>query len=269
MAQYGTMPVPAPRFTGQYYDELYNRNPAAASGGMTYNPYQVQPPTYNAPSIPTPPAYTPPKYQGYEVGGAPAYTGPKWDESEISNIAQKRAAPGLRAMRQQMNRVSGMSADNPNVKRMTLRDALQGYGTGLSQVMGEASAAAVGEYSRKYGYEADALKTNYTGQMAGWEARNRAKEQETQQGFVSNLEAAKMNWGASVEQQNAQTAARADASKINFGVLYDKWKRDADNYEKQAQQFATAPTYSTQTSSAKTYTIPTSLSQPRVSLGRA
>jgi hypothetical protein len=41
--------------------------------------------------------------------------------------------------------------DNPNVKRMTLRDALQGYGSGLENVMAGALKTGAGIYGQEYG----------------------------------------------------------------------------------------------------------------------
>ena len=80
----------------------------------------------------------------------PTYKAPAWNEAEINTLTQQRAAPGLRAMRQQVNRAAGASYDNPNIKRMTLRDALEGYGTGIASVLGAAGTEATNEYGEKY-----------------------------------------------------------------------------------------------------------------------
>ena len=99
----------------------------------------------------------------------PTYSAPQWDTGAIDALTQKRAAPGLRAMRNQVNRASGVSYDNPNMKRMTLRDALQGYGQGVESALSSANQSAVNEYGTEFGrrstdaynmYQSEANKTN-------------------------------------------------------------------------------------------------------------
>lgn len=146
-------------------------------------------PTYNAPAF---------KSLG-------AYNAPTWDEDKIDAITQKRAAPGLRELRNQVQRVTGRTYGSPQVTKMTLRDALQGYGAGLDRVMAGASAGAQSEYGQKYGFDVgnakaqygagaanataynawaeDAAKTSYGGAMTGYENESRSElsEQEAAQ----------------------------------------------------------------------------------------
>lgn len=96
-----------------------------------------------------------------EFGALPTYTAPEWDEGKISSLTQKVAAPGLRNLRQQVQRASSQPSTNPNVKAMTLRDALAGYGQGLENIMGGARSSAGQEYAREYGTKQDEAKTNY------------------------------------------------------------------------------------------------------------
>ncbi len=147
--------------------------------------------TIEKPVLPVgaPPAtYSIPEYEPYIPGAAPSYTAPEWNEGAIESLTQRKARPGLRELRSQIQRVSGQRYDNPQVGRMTLRDALAGYGAGIGSVLGGASGAARGEYSQKYGIEADVAKTNYAGAMSQWGAENVARGQGALLNYQSELE---------------------------------------------------------------------------------
>ncbi len=149
-----------------------------------------------------PDMYVVPAYQPYIPGAAPTYAAPTWDEGAIGALTQQKAAPGLRELRNQVQRATRTSSDNPQVGRMTLRDALRGYGSGISSVLGGASSAARGEYGQKYGIQADVAKTNYGGAMSQWGAENVAKSQ----GALANFQ------------------ADLDRRKTGFETSWNKWK---------------------------------------------
>jgi len=94
----------------------------------------------------------------------PAFVAPEWDESKIRKAAQRKAAPRLRSLRRQMEREAGRQYENPNVKRMTLRQAMEGYGLGVGSVMAEAEAAGRAEYGQEYGMEFAGAQTTYAAQ---------------------------------------------------------------------------------------------------------
>jgi hypothetical protein len=94
----------------------------------------------------------------------PAFQAPTWDEKEIGRLAQKKAAPRLRSLRRQMEREAGRQYENPNVKRMTLRQAMEGYGLGIGSIMSEAESAGRAEYGQKYGREFAGAQTTYAAQ---------------------------------------------------------------------------------------------------------
>ena len=146
--------------------------------------------------------YDVPEYQPYIPGAAPTYAAPTWDEGAIESLTQRKAAPGLRNLRQQVQRVTGRRYDNPQVARMTLREALQGYGAGIGSVMGSAGETAMGEYGKKYAIEADVAKTNYGGRMAQWQGETQARS-----------EGARMNYQSELERR-----------RTAFQSAWDKWK---------------------------------------------
>ena len=49
-----------------------------------------------------------------------------------------------------MREAQGRYYENPNVRRMTLRDAMAGYGMGLEKVLGGARKEATAEYAAEY-----------------------------------------------------------------------------------------------------------------------
>lgn len=99
-----------------------------------------------------------------EMPSIPAFEAPEWDESAIRKAAQRKAAPRLRSLRRQMEREAGRQYENPNVKRMTLRQAMEGYGLGLGSIMGQAEAAGRAEYGQQYGREFAGAQTTYQAQ---------------------------------------------------------------------------------------------------------
>jgi len=91
----------------------------------------------------------------------PEFNMPEWDEGEITKLTQKYAAPGVRSLRAQVQQAQAAPYENPNVKRMALRDALQGYGIGLEGVMAGAARSAAGEYGQKYATQAQEAQVRH------------------------------------------------------------------------------------------------------------
>jgi hypothetical protein len=80
----------------------------------------------------------------------------------------------MRKLRNQMREVQGKYYENPNVKRMTLRDALAGYGLGLENAMAGARRQAVEEYQAEYAPKVSAAQTQYQAQVAAMNAQYQA-----------------------------------------------------------------------------------------------
>jgi len=110
-------------------------------GGVSYKGEKVAPVGGGVAPIP----YTPP--------GATPYNLPAYDTGKVEGLAQRFAAPGIRNLRSAVQGVQQGSYENPNVKRMTLRDSLAGYGQGLESVMAGALKEGAGIYGQQYGAE--------------------------------------------------------------------------------------------------------------------
>jgi len=98
------------------------------------------------------------------MGTMPTFNLPVRDEARIGSLAQKAAGPGLRELRKGMREAQGRYYENPNVRRMTLRDAMAGYGMGLEKVMGGARREARAEYEGEYAGQMTKAQLEYQGQ---------------------------------------------------------------------------------------------------------
>jgi len=133
---------------------------------------------------PTLPAFAPIKY--------PSYTVPERRPERVEELTQQLAAPGVRGLRTQVQRAIGRRYVNPQVARMTLREALAGYGAGLESVMGGARTTALGQYETEYAPQAEKARLEYqTGisrAQSEWEARRAAQMTEYQAAMEEYLE---------------------------------------------------------------------------------
>ena len=104
----------------------------------------------------------------------PTFEAPTLDKRAVRAETQREASGQIRRLRDVTSRALGARFDNPNVRRMTVREALQGYGSGVSSILqGSRRAAlqtALPEYSAQVGaaqrtYEANvgALMNEYQG----------------------------------------------------------------------------------------------------------
>jgi hypothetical protein len=110
---------------------------------------------------------------------AGVYKAPEYDNQKVAAYQQKFAAAGVRRLRDQVQKAQTQAYDNPNSKRMVMRDALQGYGVGLDQVMAGAFGRATSAYNTEYqrsqheamtNFQAaeSAKKANFTTAVSGW-----------------------------------------------------------------------------------------------------
>lgn len=90
---------------------------------------------------------------------------PRVDKRAVAALAQKAAAPGIRTLRESVQTAMNVQSDNPNVRRMTLREALQGYGAGLERVMSGANQQARSEHQQDLNLLAAERQANYRTQV--------------------------------------------------------------------------------------------------------
>lgn len=163
--------------------------------------------------------YTPPTpFVTPEYQAPDPYKAPEYDEGRITDITQTQAAGAVRGLRSSIQRISGARYDNPNVKRMTLRDALAGYGQGMQSAMSKASESARSLYNQEYGMKADEAKTNY----------------------AQAAQAAQTRYQAMVQGELASYQTRAQAQAMQYQLdeqrKLTEYQTAWDNYNKEQQR---------------------------------
>jgi hypothetical protein len=104
----------------------------------------------------------------------PTFAGPTWDEREGKKRARRIAAPGLRALDMKVQSAMSRYYENPNVRRMVLRDTLAGYGIGMSNILAKAESQGQQEYAQDYARQYSEAVNTYT---RGWqEAMSKASQ---------------------------------------------------------------------------------------------
>jgi hypothetical protein len=140
-------------------------------GSLGSAPFTIGgPKTVSTQSKILPPDLTPPVYPTT----IPTYTPPAYDTKRVQALTELAAAPGMRNLRTQMREAQGKYYENPNVKRMTLRDAMAGYGLGMENVMGGARSQATQQYQAEYAPEVTAAQTNYQAEINRMNAQYQA-----------------------------------------------------------------------------------------------
>ena len=216
-----TMPVrpPGPRPTAP-------GAPGLAPLPQLQLPTMGEAPTLEMPAAPGMPGGAElPTIEMPEMGRA-EFQAPEWSEQAITALAQKRAAPGVRGLKEGLREVTAQMGNDP-ISRHTAREALGGYGRGLGEVMAGAHSAAVQEYSQKYGYEfqgaamqfeseADAIAREYQGKLATNMAEYEGKLQGIMAGYQAQVAGAGMEYQAAFNMMMRQYEVEAQASMLKY-----------------------------------------------------
>jgi hypothetical protein len=152
-------------------------------------------------------------------GALPTFKAPEYNEKEVNALTQKKASPTIRRLRQAYQQAAGRNYENPNVKSMTLRSALQGYGIGSAQALESAGAAATNEYNQKYSRSYNEAMTNFNAKLA-----------REAQDFQAALGASQLNFQTSVgsiqDDYNKAFQAYMGDKPFNGGTT-TTWQRTA------------------------------------------
>lgn len=98
---------------------------------------------------------------------------PEWSEGDIKKRSAEIAAPQIRQLRQGLQQALVKHYENPNVRKMMVRSALQGYGIGLGSITAKARSAAASEYAQKYSFDMQAAMADFN---AAWNEYMGAKK---------------------------------------------------------------------------------------------
>lgn len=182
-------------------------------------------PTYTNPSPYKSPNFgDTPIYQVSSEYSPKVYHAPAYDENKVRAITQEQAAPVIRGLRSAIQRVSSQRTDNPNVRKMTLREALAGYGQGLQSAISQASSTARGLYNQEYAIKSDAAKTNFGAQTEANKINYQSQTDASKINFGAQMDKYKINADALSTESKINYQALADAAKANFNAQYDLYK---------------------------------------------
>jgi hypothetical protein len=181
---------------------------------------ELELPKFNPTSKYVAPAYVAPE----------EYVAPEYDENRVAALAQRKSAAGLRAARQALQQTVGGYYENPNVKRMTLRDALAGYGQSVESVLSGADTTAREEYNLEYGIKADQSKTNHNTDVQGSKIKYEGDVTAAQLKYQSALDAEKTNYNTLINRLTKQYEAQiADYMANTYGSSSSKSNSNASN----------------------------------------
>jgi hypothetical protein len=99
---------------------------------------------------------------------APTFAGPAYNQGEVKSRARKMAAPGLSQLNMKVQSAMSRYYENPNVRRMVLRDTLAGYGIGVSNIMAKAQESAQSGYDSEHARLYSEAMNNYNVLMANY-----------------------------------------------------------------------------------------------------
>jgi hypothetical protein len=194
----------------------YQINIGGGGGGTNVIPTYNQP-IYEAPKpyeAPTP--YVAPKYDAPTPYTAPVYTAPIYNQGRVDELTATTAAPMIRGLRSAMQRVAGTSYDNPNVGRMTLREALAGYGQGMQSAISGAAITAKNLYNTEFGNEVDTAKTNYGAAADQAKTNYGAAAQTGLTNYQALVNQGMTNYGANVETGRTNYNAGVNAANLKY-----------------------------------------------------
>ena len=176
-----------------------------------YQPMSLRLPTYKAPV-----------YEEAIMGDMPTFAAPGYDESAIAKKTQKYAAPGVRKLRSAVQESMAKNFDNPNVKSMTLKSALAGYGEGLESVMSGAGRTASAEYAQEYAYKYKESGMNY--QTAVQAVRDKYQGQTHAKSTQLAAEMNAVNTVYQAEIMKSQFDAAEQQKKQMFDAIWDSYE---------------------------------------------
>jgi hypothetical protein len=168
-------------------------------------------PTLVLPDVPTLPAYTAPTYT------APTYTAPQRDDKRQRFLTDKagRASSARLSQALQQALVQGQAVENPVARGEYVRRAMEGYGSGLGDVLASANAAGQNQYNVEYAGTVDEAKTQYS-----------ANVDQAKANYQAAVDQAQKNWATATEQQRMQYQAAVDQARAAWDTATQQAQLD-------------------------------------------
>ena len=168
------------------------------------------------------PTYKTPVYEEAVMGEMPTFAAPEYDESAIAKKTQKYAAPGVRKLRGAVQESMAKNFDNPNVKSMTLKNALSGYGEGLESVRSGAGRQASAEYAQEYAYKYKESGMNYATAVQAVRDKFQGQTSAKNSKFQAELNAVNMVYQAEIQKEQFRLAE--ESKKQMFDSIWASYE---------------------------------------------
>ena len=202
---------------------IVSRSQAPVTTTTTYDPNLPRPVLGDVvrPNLPATP--TLPEYERPELAPVDPFVTPEYDEARVAELTQQAAASGIRTLRQALRETTARRFDNPNVGALTMRKALEGYGTGLESILGGAAQTARGQYSEERAGELEEARVNYSQAVNDRNAIFNAEMTAESAEFNAALQNISQVYGAEVAAE-MQTAAEQNAqNQTIFNAAMDEY----------------------------------------------
>ena len=233
---YSREPLDVGEVAKKLREDMFGK-PAGTAPSFDYEPSIPAPPPIQLPTMGPAPTLEIPAAPG-TPGGAELPTidmpemrtaqfqAPEWSEQAITSLAQRKAAPGVRGLKEGLREMTAMQGNDP-ISRHNSREAMKGYGAGLGQVMAGAHSAAVQEYSQRYGYEfqgaamqfeaeGDAIAREFQGKLATNMAQYEGKLQGIMAGYQAQVAGASLEYQSAFNMMMRQYEIESQASMLKY-----------------------------------------------------
>lgn len=193
-------------FTETKQTKYSGKQPGYISAPSAFNiPDRPDMPQFNAPTL-----ENAPEFEAPEMPNTPAFVMPGYDQEEITRLQSKAAAPGIRNLRELYGVVRSAARRGDPQSRQTLKDALKGYGSSLSENQARARDEASQEYATKYAQTYDAATKNWQTQVEN----SRSK-------YESDFKGAENNWQQAIQHVRDKYTGQMEARKSEFQAEVD------------------------------------------------
>lgn len=110
---------------------------------------------------------------------SPTFTAPERDDNRLSSLRTRASGSALRGLRTQtQSAIQSSYGLTGQARRMTLKEALQGYGSGVSSIMSQADRIARSQYEDEYDNLYKTSLINYQGDVTEAQTNFEAKQRE-------------------------------------------------------------------------------------------
>ena len=188
-----------------------------------FTPTQTRPTIGDVVRPNLPDAPTLPQYERPELAPVDPFVAPEYDEARVAELTQQAAAPGIRTLRQALRETTARRFDNPNVGALTMRKALEGYGTGLESILGGAAQTARGQYSEERAGELEEARVNYSQAVNDRNAIFNAEMTAESAEFNAALQNISQVYGAEVAAEMQTVADENAQNRAIFSASMDEY----------------------------------------------